>query len=67
MTDFRKCLLIFNVSVNILALAKHVIDSNMDQIKRFKHGSNKTTNLSLSAKPTVFFKYITVPNLQRLA
>ena len=59
MTDFRKCLLIFNASVNILALAKHVIDSNMDQIKQRIYTYN--------AKPTVFFKYITVPNLQRLA
>ena len=59
MTDFRKCLLIFNVSVIILALAKHVIDSNMDQTKQRIYTYN--------AKPTIFFKYITVPNLQRLA
>ena len=59
MTDFRKCLLIFNVSVIILALAKHVIDSNMDQTKQRTYTYN--------AKPTIFFKYITVPNLQRLA
>ena len=59
MTDFGERLLIFNVSVIILALAKHVIDSNMDQIKQRIYTYN--------AKPTVFFKYITVPNLQRLA
>ena len=59
MTDFGERLLIFNVPVIILALAKHVIDSNRDQIKHKIYHLQRKTNC--------FFKYITVSNLQRLA